>query len=60
MFPKKDNLKIVACSPPRCKCPVMDINFENHEIVIIDDYGGKVKMTFTEMSILSQRFLEHV
>ncbi len=57
---KKENLVISLCAPPRCKCPEMELNFENHEVIIKDDYNGTVRMTFSEMTVLAQRFLEHV
>lgn len=57
---KKDNIVISLCAPPRCRCPEMELNFESHEITIKDDYEGSVRMTFSEMTILARRFLEHV
>ena len=57
---KKENLVISLCAPPRCRCPEMELNFENHEVIIKDDYNGTVRMTFSEMTALAQRFLEHV
>lgn len=57
---KKDNIIISLCAPPRCRCPEMELNFNDHEVQIKDDYNGVVRMTFSEMTVLSQRFLEHV
>ena len=57
---KKENLVISLCAPPRCRCPEMELNFENHDVIIKDDYNGTVRMTFSEMTALAQRFLEHV
>ena len=57
---KKDKVVISLCAPPRCRCPEMELNFENHEVIIKDDYNGSARVTFSEMTVLAQRFLEHV
>lgn len=56
----KDLVKIVACAPPRCQCPELEIDMDTCKIEIRDDFGGRVEMTFEEFSILARRFLEYV
>lgn len=56
----EDNIiKIVACAPPRCNCPEMLVNPTTGIVIINDDYGSSITMTYDEFKILAERFNEY-
>jgi hypothetical protein len=57
---EKKLIKIVACKRPRCNCPELHMDDDTKEILIVDDFGGSVKMTYEEFTILARGFLTHV
>ena len=55
------NIKTISlCAPPRCHCPELEMDMDTCTVELRDDYNGKVKLTFEEMTILARRFLEYV
>ena len=45
---KNEIVKITLCAPPRCSCPTISIDKDTELVVINDDFGGKVQLTFEE------------
>ena len=42
-----------ACSPPNCGCP--DVEFDAGLVTIHDDFGGKVKLTVSELEFIANK-----
>lgn len=53
-------LTLVACAPPRCQCPEVEMDFLTCTVEIRDDFGGRCHMTFEEFAILARKFLHEV
>jgi hypothetical protein len=55
-----EKLVLVACAPPRCQCPEVEMDFFACTVEIRDDFGGRCCMTFGEFAILARKFLHEV
>ena len=51
---------LTTCAPPRCQCPTMELDYMECEVVVRDDHGGHVKMSFADMANLARQFLAEV
>lgn len=52
----KNLIKISACAPPRCSCPVLTLNVDDLVVDIDDDFNNSVHMTVEEFIILAEKF----
>lgn len=55
-----NKLEFTLCSCSRPACPILKINKENREVNILDDYNGKVVLTFDELNMLIDIFNKEV
>lgn len=60
---KMENIqfKFTACSPPKCGCP--DVEYDNGLVTIIDDFGGKAKLTMDDLEYIiakTHNLIEHI
>ena len=51
---------ITCCSPPRCSCPEMELDFDDCRVEIRDDYQNICYMTFEDFTRLARQFLTEV
>ncbi|MDY0197625.1 MAG: hypothetical protein RBR68_07405 [Tenuifilaceae bacterium] len=62
----KNNYKITGCkpnlcSPPICKCPILEIeeNIDGNKMLLLsDDFGGVAQMTPIQFYELAKQFIE--
>ena len=52
--------RLDSCAPPACSCPIAEMDDNERQIAIKDDYGGEVIMSYEEFTRLARQFLEYV
>lgn len=51
---------ITSCARPLCNCPILEMDDNAKQVIVKDDFGGSVKMSYTEFYTLAKKFMEYV